>query len=47
MVRIEKVSIESSICFKFPKPEQVPPPIIKLENGVFGYTEDKILYEDI
>lgn len=47
MVRIEKVSIESSMVFKFPKPEPIPPPIIKIENGVFGYSEDKILYEDI
>lgn len=47
MVRIEKVSVESSIHFKFPKPEPIPPPIVKIENGVFGYTEDKILYEDI
>ena len=35
------------MVFKFPKPEPVPPPLINIENGVFGYTEDKILYEDI
>jgi ATPase subunit of ABC transporter with duplicated ATPase domains len=44
---IEKVTIESTIQFNFPKPEHVPPPLIKIENGVFGYTEDKILYTDI
>lgn len=39
--------MEQSIHFTFPKPEPIPPPILKIENGVFGYTEDKILYEDI
>lgn len=31
----------------FPKPEPIPPPILKIEDGLFGYSEDKILYEDI
>lgn len=44
---IEKVKVEHSISFKFPKPENIPPPIVKIEDGVFGYTPDKILYEDI
>lgn len=47
MELIEKVQIEHSIHFNFPKPEHIPPPILKIENGVFGYTPEKILYEDI
>ena len=44
---IEKVQIDSSISFKFPKPEEIPPPILKIEDGRFGYTPEKILYEDV
>lgn len=47
MVLIEKVQTEMSIKFNFPKPEKIPPPLLKIENGVFGYTPEKILYEDI
>lgn len=47
MVMIEKVTMESGIQFTFPKPEPIPPPILKIEDGVFGYSPDKILYEDI
>lgn len=47
MVMIEEVVVESTIEFTFPKPEPIPPPILKIEDGVFGYSEDKILYEDI
>lgn len=47
MVVIEKVKVEASINFNFPKPEHIPPPLVKIEDGIFGYTEDKILYEDI
>lgn len=44
---IEKVKLDSSISFNFPKPEEIPPPLLKIEDGKFGYTPEKILYEDI
>ena len=44
---IAKVQLEGSISFNFPKPEEIPPPLLKIEDGKFGYTADKILYEDI
>jgi hypothetical protein len=44
---IEKVQEEIKISFSFPKPEPIPPPIMKIEDGVFGYSPDKILYENI
>lgn len=44
---IEKVQVDSEYSFKFPKPEPIPPPIMKIEDGEFGYTSDKILYRDI
>lgn len=47
MVVIEKVQVEQHIKFNFPTPEPIPPPIMKIEDGVFGYSADKILYEDI
>lgn len=47
MVLIEKVQVEKNIHFNFPTPEPIPPPILKIEDGVFGYTPDKILYEDV
>jgi ATPase subunit of ABC transporter with duplicated ATPase domains len=47
MVMVEKVLIESSIEFNFPIPENIPPPILKIEDGSFGYSADKILYNDI
>ena len=40
---VEKVLIESSIEFNFPIPENIPPPILKIEDGSFGYSADKIL----
>lgn len=47
MVMVDKVVTECTIKFKFPKPEPIPPPVLKIEDGVFGYTPDKILYEDV
>lgn len=47
MVMIEEVVLENNIEFSFPEPEPIPPPILKIEDGVFGYSEDKILYTDI
>jgi len=47
MEMIEKVVVEHNIEFTFPEPEPIPPPILKIEDGVFGYSEDKILYTDI
>jgi hypothetical protein len=44
---LQKVVVEHSMQFYFPKPEKIPPPILKIEDGVFGYTPDKILYNDI
>ena len=47
MVMIEKVIIDSGIEFLFPVQEHIPPPILKIEDGSFGYSLDKILYTDI
>jgi hypothetical protein len=44
---LEKVAVEHSIHFNFPKPEKIPPPVLKIEDGVFGYSPEKILYENI
>jgi len=44
---IEKVIEDSEVQFKFPEPENIPPPLLKIEDGEFGYSPDKILYKDI
>jgi len=47
-MEIIEESIEDPACvFKFPVPEQLPPPLLKIEDGKFGYTADKILLKDI
>jgi len=44
MVVIEQVLLDSEIEFNFPVPDIIPPPLIKIEDGIFGYSPDKILY---
>ena len=42
MEMIEKVVIEDQIEFEFPKPERIPPPLLKIEDGTFYYTPNKV-----
>ena len=47
MERIEEVVVDRTIEFNFPVPDILPPPLIKIEDGEFGYSPDKILYRDM
>jgi len=44
---VEEIIEDPACVFKFPVPEQIEPPLLKIEDGKFGYSEDKILLKDI
>jgi len=40
---IDEVLSDPECVFIFPTPEVLRPPLLKIEEGVFGYSEDPIL----
>jgi len=44
---VEEIIEDPACVFKFPVPEQLEPPLLKIEDGKFGYSIDKILLKDI
>jgi len=44
---VEEIVEDQACVFKFPVPDQLEPPLLKIEDGEFGYTDDKILLKDI
>ena len=43
---IEEILEDPTCVFMFPTPEKLSPPLLKIEEGDFGYTENKD-YEEI
>jgi hypothetical protein len=39
---IEKVVLDDQVQFFFPKPERIPPPLLKIEDGEFYYHPEKV-----
>jgi len=44
---VEEIIEDPECVFKFPNAEQLDPPLLKIEDGEFGYSSDKILLKDI
>lgn len=44
---IEAILEDPSVVFEFPEPEVLHPPLLKIQEGSFGYDEKNILFEDI
>jgi len=44
---VEEIIEDPATVFKFPVPEQLAPPLLKIEDGKFGYSADKILLKDV
>jgi len=44
---VEEIIEDPACVFKFPAAEPLDPPLLKIEDGKFGYTSDKILLKDI
>jgi ATP-binding cassette subfamily F protein 3 len=44
---VEEIIEDPACVFKFPAAEPLEPPLLKIEDGKFGYSTDKILLKDI
>jgi len=44
---VEEIIEDPAYVFKFPCAENLDPPLLKIEDGEFGYSADKILLKDI
>ena len=44
---IQEILEDPACVFEFPEPELLHPPLLKIQEGSFGYTEDKLLFEGI
>lgn len=44
---LQPVEVESSIAFQFPPVEQLPPPIIVMDEVTFGYEKNRILLSNV
>jgi len=44
---VEEIIEDPACVFKFPVPDQLPAPLLKIEDGKFGYSADKILLKDV
>jgi ATP-binding cassette subfamily F protein 3 len=38
---------EASVYFQFDPPERISPPILQMENVVFGYTPDRLILKGL
>jgi ATP-binding cassette subfamily F protein 3 len=47
MKHIEEIIEDPTVIFIFKEPEILRPPIIKIDDGTFGYTKDKMLLKNI
>jgi ATP-binding cassette subfamily F protein 3 len=44
---VEEITEETADYFYFPVPEKIPPPVLHIDDGVFGYTPNKIILKKI
>lgn len=47
MEMIEEILEDPTCVFVFPTPEKLRPPLLKIEEGAFGYSSEKILMKDV
>lgn len=47
MEKVDEVREERKTNFRFPTTEKLVSPIFKIENVRFGYTPEKIIYDDL
>jgi len=47
MDKIDEILEDPSIVFIFPVPDKIRPPILKIDDGVFGYNKESILLKNI
>jgi ATP-binding cassette subfamily F protein 3 len=47
MEMVEEILEDPTIVFRFPNPEELAPPLLKIEEGSFGYDPSKILLKGI
>jgi len=47
MDMIDEVMKDPSCVFIFPDPEKLKPPMLKIEEGLFGYNEKKIILKGL
>jgi len=40
---VEDVLCDPNVVFIFPTPDRISPPMLKLDEAVIGYSEDKII----
>ena len=45
--KVEEVKEEKKTTFRFPVTEKLVSPLFKVEDVKFGYSEDKIIYENL
>ena len=43
MPNLEEILEDPTCIFNFPAPEKLKSPLLNIEDGYFGYTEDKII----
>jgi len=44
---IKEILEDPTCVFNFPEPELLHPPLLKIEEGSFGYNENELLFNDI
>lgn len=44
---IAEIMEDPACVFEFPEPELLHPPLLKIQEGMFGYNEKDILFKDI
>ena len=44
---IEEILEDPTCVFMFPTPEKLSPPLLKIEEGDFGYTENKVILKGV
>ena len=47
MKNIEEIVEDPSVIFIFKEPEILRPPILKIDDGTFGYTKEKLILKNI
>jgi ATP-binding cassette subfamily F protein 3 len=44
---IEEVMYDPTCIFIFPNPEKISPPMLRLDEAIIGYTEDRVIIDRV